>query len=186
MSREDETILKEGCVDYYSCSYYQTICISGRNEGEGLAKEKAAGNLISDLGVKNPYLTASEWGWQIDATGMRYLLNTVYDRYQIPIMIVENGLGAQDELIDGEVEDDYRIAYLNEHIHALQESLLDGVEVIGYMPWSAIDLVALSTGSMDKRYGFIYVDINSHGEGSMKRYPKKSYYWYRDIIKANS
>lgn len=186
MSKEDEAILKEGCVDYYSCSYYQTICISGRNEGEGLAKEKAAGNLISDLGVKNPYLTASEWGWQIDATGMRYLLNTVYDRYQIPIMIVENGLGAQDELINGKVEDDYRIAYLKEHIHALQESLLDGVEVIGYMPWSAIDLVALSTGSMDKRYGFIYVDVDSRGEGSMKRYPKKSYYWYRDIIKANS
>ncbi|MBO0458529.1 glycoside hydrolase family 1 protein [Enterococcus hulanensis] len=182
---EDEAILRDGCVDFYSCSYYQSICVSGQNEGDALGKDKAAGNLISGFGVKNPYLEESEWGWQIDATGLRYLLNTVYDRYQLPIMIVENGLGAKDELIDGKVNDQYRINYLKEHVEALIEALNDGVEVIGYMPWSAIDLVALSTGSVEKRYGFIYVDTNNHGEGSFKRYPKASYYWYKTVINTN-
>lgn len=185
MAQEDDLILKQGCVDFYSCSYYQTICISGRTEGEGLASDKAAGNLISDLGVKNPYLTASEWGWQIDSLGLRYLLNTVYDRYQLPIMIVENGLGAKDTFEDGRIHDDYRISYLKEHVLALLEAIEDGVDVIGYMPWSAIDLVALSTGSIEKRYGFIYVDVDNHGNGTYQRYPKDSYYWYRSVIETN-
>lgn len=182
---EDEDILKAGCVDFYSCSYYQTLCVSGRDEGEALAHDKAAGNLISGFGVKNPYLEESEWGWQIDATGLRYLLNTVYDRYQIPIMIVENGLGAKDTLENGKVDDPYRIDYLQAHVTALMEAIEDGVDVIGYMPWSAIDLVALSTGSLEKRYGFIYVDTNNRGEGSFKRYPKASYYWYKRVIESN-
>lgn len=182
---EDIKTLKEGCVDFYSCSYYQTYCISGRGEGEGVAKEAAAGNLISGLGLKNPYLQASEWGWQIDSTGLRYLLNSLYDRYQIPIMIVENGLGAKDELINGEIHDDYRIAYLKEHVKALKEAVCDGVDVIGYMPWSAIDLVGLSTGSIDKRYGFIYVDMDNAGNGTLKRIPKKSYDWYKHVIETN-
>ncbi|WP_270325377.1 glycoside hydrolase family 1 protein [[Eubacterium] hominis] len=182
---EDMDILKQGCVDFYSCSYYQTYCISGRGEGEGVAKEKAAGNLISGLGLKNPYLKASEWGWQIDSTGLRYLLNTLWDRYQKPIMIVENGLGAKDELVNGEVHDDYRIAYLKEHIKALKEAICDGVDVIGYMPWSAIDLVGLSTGSIEKRYGFIYVDMDNEGNGTLKRIPKKSYDWYKHVIETN-
>lgn len=185
MESEDLQILAEGCVDFYSCSYYQSLCVSGQEEGEALGKNKAAGNLISGFGVKNPYLKESEWGWQIDATGLRYLLNTVYDRYQIPIMIVENGLGAKDELIDGQVNDQYRIDYLKEHIQAMQEAIKDGVEVIGYMPWSAIDLVALSTGGVEKRYGFIYVDTNNRGEGTFKRYPKASYYWYKKVIESN-
>lgn len=185
MEAEDLDVLAEGCVDFYSCSYYQSLCVSGQEEGEALGKNKAAGNLISGFGVKNPYLQESEWGWQIDATGMRYLLNTVYDRYQIPIMIVENGLGAKDELIDGKVDDPYRIDYLKEHVAALLEAIKDGVEVIGYMPWSAIDLVALSTGNIEKRYGFIYVDANNLGEGTFKRYPKASYYWYKQVIQTN-
>lgn len=185
MLDEDSEVLKDGCVDFYSCSYYQTYCVSGRNEGEGVAKDKAAGNLISGLGLKNPYLEASEWGWQIDSLGLRYLLNTVYDRYQIPIMILENGLGAKDEVVNGEINDVYRIAYLKEHIKALKDAINDGVNVIAYTTWSAIDLVALSTGSMEKRYGFIYVDLNSKGEGSNRRIPKKSYYWYKNVIESN-
>lgn len=181
----DQQILAEGCVDFYSCSYYQSLCVSGQEEGEALGKDKAAGNLISGFGVKNPYLQESEWGWQIDATGLRYLLNTVYDRYQIPIMIVENGLGAKDELINGKIDDQYRIDYLQAHVEALMEAIKDGVNVIGYMPWSAIDLVALSIGSIEKRYGFIYVDANNQGEGSFKRYPKASYYWYKHVIESN-
>ena len=181
----DQQILAEGCVAFYSCSYYQSLCVSGQEEGEALGKDKAAGNLISGFGVKNPYLQESEWGWQIDATGLRYLLNTVYDRYQIPIMIVENGLGAKDELINGKIDDQYRIDYLQAHVEALMEAIKDGVNVIGYMPWSAIDLVALSTGSIEKRYGFIYVDANNQGEGSFKRYPKASYYWYKHVIESN-
>lgn len=182
---EDIETLKTGCVDFYACSYYQTYCVSGRSEGEGVAKDKAAGNLISGLGLKNPYLKASEWGWQIDSLGLRYLLNTIYDRYQKPIMIVENGLGAKDELIDGEVHDNYRIAYLKEHVKALKEAINDGVDVIAYTAWSAIDLVGLSTGSMEKRYGFIYVDLNTKGEGTNMRIPKKSYYWYKKLIETN-
>lgn len=182
----DEQILLAGCVDFYSCSYYQTLCISGQEEGVNLGEGKAAGNLISGFGVKNPHLKESEWGWQIDSTGLRYLLNTVYDRYQLPIMIVENGLGAKDELIDGKIEDNYRIAYLSEHVEALLEAIEDGVEVIGYMPWSAIDLVGLSTGSMEKRYGFIYVDVDNYGKGTFKRYPKASFYWYQELIKKYS
>ena len=182
---EDTEVLKKGCVDFYSCSYYQTLCVSGRAEGDALAGDKAAGNLISGFGVKNPYLQESEWGWQIDGSGLRYLLNRVYDRYQIPIMIVENGLGAKDVLENGEINDVYRIAYLKEHVAALKEAVKDGVDVIGYMPWSAIDLIGLSTGSIEKRYGFIYVDVDNYGKGTFKRYPKKSFYWYKNVIESN-
>lgn len=181
----DEDILKEGCVDFYSCSYYQTYCISGKKDGVGVASGTAAGNLVAGNGVSNPYLKASEWGWQIDSIGLRYLLNSIYDRYQLPIMIVENGLGARDELVDNKVNDDYRISYLKDHISAMKEAMKDGVDVIGYMPWSAIDLVALSTGSIAKRYGFIYVDVDDHGNGSFKRVPKKSSYWYKRVITSN-
>ena len=178
IKEEDYEILKEGTVDFYACSYYMTNCVSGTGEGE-----KASGNLIT--GLKNKYLEESEWGWQIDPIGFRYFLNTVYDRYQIPIMVVENGLGARDEVVNGEINDTYRIDYLREHIKMLKEIILDGVEVIGYMPWSATDLVGLSTGSIEKRYGFIYVDSDNHGNGSFNRIPKKSYYWYKRVIETN-
>lgn len=183
---DDLAIMRQVTVDFYACSYYQTICISGQAEGTHLGQGKANGNLISDFGVKNPYLKESEWGWQIDSLGFRYMLNQIYDRYQIPIMIVENGLGAVDELTDDhKIHDNYRIAYLKEHVKELIHAIEDGVEVIGYMPWSAIDLIALSTGNIRKRYGFIYVDVDDQGKGSYQRFPKDSYYWYKQVIATN-
>ncbi|KAB1438445.1 glycoside hydrolase family 1 protein [Candidatus Galacturonibacter soehngenii] len=179
MQREDEEIIKNGTVDFYSCSYYMTNCIAAQTD-----VEKTEGNLIQ--GLKNPYLQASEWGWQIDPLGLRWVLNKVFDRYQKPIMIVENGLGAIDVVEeDGSIKDDYRIDYLSQHIKELKEAKMDGVNVIGYLPWSAIDLIALSTGSMEKRYGFIHVDVDNEGKGSLKRMPKKSFYWYKQVIKSN-
>ena len=180
---EDEKILKEGTVDFVSFSYYSTTCMSVTQNADSPAKGKAAGNLIS--GMKNPYLQASEWGWQIDAVGMRYLLNQFYDRYQKPLMIVENGLGARDTVEDGEIHDVYRIEYLREHVKQLKEAVLDGVDIIGYMPWSAIDLIGLSTGTIDKRYGFIYVDTDNRGNGTFRRYRKDSFYWYQKVIGSN-
>ena len=135
--------------------------------------QSVSGNLLS--GLKNPYLVESEFGWQIDPKGMEVFLHRVYDRYQVPIMIVENGLGAKDELVDGQVHDDYRISYLREHIAILKDIIDQGVDVIGYLSWSAIDLMALSTGTIEKRYGFIYVDVNNEGRGSFKRYRKNSF-----------
>ena len=135
--------------------------------------------------MQNPYLKASEFGWQIDPVGLRYVLNELYDRYQLPLMIVENGLGAYDQLEDGKVHDEYRILYLKKHIEALKEAVADGVEVIGYMPWSAIDLIALSTGNVEKRYGFIYVDVDNLGHDSYQRYCKDSYQWYKQVIASH-
>lgn len=140
---------------------------------------------------KNPYLKVSEWGWQIDPLGLRITLNSLYDRYQKPLFIVENGLGAKDELIEDEegnltVNDDYRIEYLREHIKALKQAVEeDGVELLGYTPWGCIDLVSASTGEMSKRYGFIYVDKKDDGSGTIKRYKKKSYDWYKKVIESN-
>ena len=136
--------------------------------------------------LRNPYLKASEWGWQIDALGFRITLNSLYDRYQKPLMVVENGLGAKDEFVNGTVEDDYRIEYLRAHIKAMKDSIeLDGVEVLGYTSWGCIDLVAASTGEMSKRYGFIYVDRDDYGNGTFKRYKKKSFDWYKKVIASN-
>ncbi|MER0123230.1 glycoside hydrolase family 1 protein [Streptococcus sp. ZJ100] len=178
MEVEDVDILKAGTVDFYSCSYYMSSCI-----GNDRSAAEVSGNLLS--GLKNPYLIESEFGWQIDPKGMEIFLHRVYDRYGLPIMIVENGLGAKDELIDGHVHDDYRIAYLREHIKILEEVIAKGVDVIGYLPWSAIDLMALSTGTIDKRYGFIYVDVDNQGNGSFNRYKKDSFYWYKKVIASD-
>lgn len=178
MEDSDKDILSNGTVDYYALSYYMTYCI-----GHGRNAKKIQGNLL--VGIQNPYLKASEFGWQIDPVGFRYVLNELYDRYQIPLMIVENGLGAKDLLEDGKIHDDYRILYLKKHIEALKEAIDDGVEVIGYMPWSALDLIALSTGNVEKRYGFIYVDVDNLGHGTYQRYCKDSYYWYKDVIASN-
>ena len=177
---EDQVELAAGTVDFYSFSYYMTNCA-----GTDPNAEQTAGNLVS--GLKNPYLRASEYGWQIDPTGLRVLLNDLWDRYQVPLMIVENGLGCHDDLVvdaDGtrHVDDDYRIDYLRQHIDALREAVSDGVGVVGYLPWSAFDLVALSTGTMEKRYGLVYVDLDDEGNGTLERTPKKSYGWYRDLI----
>ncbi|WP_028044544.1 glycoside hydrolase family 1 protein [Candidatus Stoquefichus massiliensis] len=174
---KDLDILKKGTVDFYSCSYYMTNCI-----GYDQNAQKSNGNLIS--GLRNPYLQESEWGWQIDPVGMRYFLNKVYDRYQIPIMIVENGLGAIDKVENGCIHDEYRINYLREHIISMKETIEDGVEIIGYLPWSIMDLMALSTGNIDKRYGFIYVDVDNQGNGTYQRIPKDSFYWYQKVISS--
>ena len=141
--------------------------------------------------VKNPYLEESEWGWQIDPQGLRYTLNMYYDRYQKPLLISENGLGAKDillaEPVDGYyVEDDYRIDYLRDHLLEVAKAINDdGVDVIGYTAWGCIDLVSASTAQMSKRYGFIYVDRDDNGEGSFERYKKKSFYWYKDVIASD-
>lgn len=179
---EELTLLKENTVDFISFSYYMSICESA---GEG---EKGKGNLMG--GFKNPYLKSSEWGWQIDPQGIRYVLNRFYNRWQKPLFIVENGLGAKDELVDDgrggkTVNDDYRIAYLNDHLVQVGEAIEDGVPVMGYTTWGCIDLVSASTAELAKRYGFIYVDRQDDGSGSLARYRKKSFWWYKDVIASN-
>ncbi len=179
MEEDDEKTLKEGCVDFYTFSYYMSNCISSDPN-----QEEIGGNL--SMGLKNPYLKASDWGWQIDPKGLRWALNNIYNRYQIPIMVVENGLGAVDTVEeDGSINDDYRIEYLREHIKEMKEAIADGVDLIGYTTWGCIDLVSASTGEMEKRYGFIYVDKDNEGKGTLKRIPKKSFYWYKKVIETN-
>ncbi|HEL2321625.1 glycoside hydrolase family 1 protein [Streptococcus suis] len=176
----DEAILKQYPVDFMSFSYYMTSITRALPD-----KDKAtAGNLI--LGEANPYLEASDWGWQIDPVGLRITLNKLYDRYQVPLFIVENGLGALDKVEeDGSIQDSYRISYLEKHIQQMYEAIEDGVELMGYTPWGCIDLVSASTSEMSKRYGFIYVDADDQGKGSFDRSRKASFYWYKDVIASN-
>ena len=144
-----------------------------------------AGNVWT--GVKNPHLEVSDWGWQIDPIGLRTTLNDFYDRYRMPIIITENGLGAIDEMDEtGEVNDDYRISYLKAHVEQMREAIDDGVDLIGYTMWGPVDIVSASTGEMKKRYGFIYVDKDNEGNGTLKRSRKKSFYWYQNVIKSNA
>lgn len=179
MEDGDENILKQGTVDFYSLSYYMSAC-STVNED----MKKSNGNAV--MGVSNPYLEESDWGWQIDPKGLRYLLNELYSRYNIPIMVVENGLGAVDVLEkDNAVHDTYRIEYMRSHIQQMYEALKDGVDLIGYTPWGCIDLVSVSTGEMKKRYGFVYVDADDEGHGTFKRYKKDSFNWYKKVIASN-
>lgn len=179
MEPGDLQILKEGKVDFYTFSYYMSSCISADPK-----KQSGAGNLIA--GIRNPYLKASDWGWQIDPKGLRYSLNEIYSRYGIPVMVAENGLGAKDKLeADGSVHDDYRINYLREHIMQMKEAVKDGVDLIGYTPWGCIDLVSASTGEMAKRYGMIYVDKYDDGTGTLNRSRKDSFFWYKKVIESN-
>lgn len=179
ISDEDCQTLLEGTVDFYAFSYYMTNTFAS-NE----TIETVNGNF--SVGAKNPYLEYSDWGWSIDTLGLRYCLNSIYDRYRIPIMIVENGLGAYDTLEeDGSIHDQYRISYLKEHIQAMKDAINDGVELIAYTAWGCIDLVSASTGEMSKRYGFIYVDRDDLGHGTLRRYRKDSFYWYKKVIASN-
>ena len=179
METGDLEELKKGTVDFYTFSYYMTFCVS-----TDPSVECAAGNLLG--GAKNPYLKASDWGWQIDPKGLRWTLNEIYDRYQIPLMVVENGLGAHDvKAEDGKIHDEYRIDYLRQHIGQMGEAIADGVDLIGYTPWGCIDLVSLSTGEMAKRYGFIYVNKFDDGTGDLSRERKDSFYWYANVILEN-
>ena len=178
MEPGDEKILKEGTVDFVSFSYYMTSCMAADTTG----LDMAPGNTVN--GVKNPYLPSSEWGWQTDASGLRYSLVELYDRFRKPLFIVENGLGARDVVSeDGKVHDPYRAAYLDEHVRAMSDAInLDGVELMGYTWWGCIDLVSESTRQMSKRYGFIYVDLDDYGKGTYKRIKKDSFERYRDVI----
>ena len=175
----DEEILRAGTVDFLTFSYYMSSCQSADP-----AQKRGAGNIIG--GVPNPYLPTSEWGWQIDPKGLRYALNELYDRYQIPLMVVENGLGAKDTIEeDGSIRDDYRIDYLRQHIQQMGEAVKDGVDLMGYTPWGCIDLVSASTGEYAKRYGFIYVERYDDGTGDFSRRKKKSFDWYKKVIASN-
>lgn len=181
MEPEDELVLKENTVDFIAFSYYASRLTSA-DPNVGVS---TGGNVIKSL--KNPYLQASEWGWQIDPVGLRITMNSLYDRYQKPLFIVENGLGAVDRIEDdGSIQDDYRIAYLEAHIKEMMLAVEeDGVELIGYTPWGWIDLVSASTGEMSKRYGFVYVDRDDAGNGTLERRRKKSFEWYKKVIATN-
>lgn len=181
ISDEEKQVLKKGIVDYIAFSYYSS--------GIALCKDDShhqitSGNLATY--IKNPNLKVSQWGWQIDALGLRYTLNMYYDRYHKPLFIAENGVGAIDVLENGHIHDPYRIDYLREHILAVRDAILfDGVDCFGYTPWGCIDLVSCSTGQISKRYGFIYVDVDDLGKGTFKRYKKDSFYWYKSVIETN-
>ena len=181
MEPGDLDILKTHTVDYVAFSYYASRLTSAKP----VDGAETAGNVFKSL--KNPYLKVSEWGWQIDPVGLRITMNAIYDRYQKPIFIVENGLGAKDTVQpDGSIDDDYRIEYLRAHIQEMKKAVCeDGVDLIGYTPWGWIDLVSASTGEMSKRYGFVYVDRDDAGNGTLARSRKKSFYWYKKVIETN-
>ena len=177
MEPEDLKIIQEGTVDYIAFSYYMTFTTEyDESNVRHLGREK-----------KNPFVKANDWGWQIDPVGLRYALNLLQERYELPLMIVENGIGLHEhEEADGMIHDDARIEYFANHITEMKKAVeLDGVTLIGYCPWGPIDLVSAGTGEMEKRYGFIYVDKNNKGEGTLDRKPKKSYYWYKRVIETN-
>ena len=179
-NEEDKKILKEGTVDFYTFSYYMSNCIT---VDKNAAQTK--GNMMG--GAKNPYLKATDWGWQIDPDGLRWTLNKIASRYpDTPIMVVENGMGALDKVeADGKIHDDYRISYFRQHIKAMREATEDGVPLIGYTTWGPIDLVSASTGQYAKRYGFIYVNRHDDGTGDFSRSRKDSFFWYKKVIANN-
>lgn len=181
MENGDKEILVASPVDFVTFSYYCSRTVSAHPEDYA----QATGNLFPS--IKNEYLPSTEWGWQIDPLGLRNSLNQMYDRYQKPLFIVENGLGSTDTPDkNGYVEDDYRIDYLKKHIQAFKDAVeIDGVELLGYTTWGCIDLVSASTGQMSKRYGFIYVDCDDEGNGTLKRTKKKSFEWYKKVIASN-
>ncbi|WP_342495506.1 6-phospho-beta-glucosidase BglA [Bacillus sp. FSL K6-0046] len=180
----DEESLRKGKVDYLGFSYYMSTTVKSD------AVSDHNGDIVNGAlphGVENPYIKSSDWGWSIDPTGLRYTLNRFYDRYQIPLFIVENGFGAIDQVEeDGSIHDSERIQYLASHIQALKKAVeYDGVDLIGYTPWGIIDIVSFTTGEMKKRYGMIYVDRDNEGNGSMKRLKKDSFTWYQNVIATN-
>lgn len=183
MEEGDSEILKKGTVDYIGFSYYMSNAVKAGVCNAG----KVSVNGSLENSVENPYIKASDWGWPIDPVGLRYTLNNLYNRYELPLFIVENGFGAHDKVEEnGEIHDSYRIEYLAKHIEEMEKAVnYDGVELMGYTPWGIIDLVSFTTGEMKKRYGMIYVDRDNEGNGSMKRLCKDSYYWYKGVIESN-
>jgi 6-phospho-beta-glucosidase len=181
MEKDDESLLQKYTVDFIGFSYYSSRVTSTDPD---ILKNQTANNVFDS--IPNPYLKASEWGWTIDPKGFRITANQLYDRYQKPLFVVENGLGAIDQLDENnQIHDDYRIDYLREHIKVIHEALKDGVEIIGYTCWGPIDIVSASTGEMKKRYGFIYVDRDNQGNGTLTRSKKKSFDWYKQVITSN-
>ncbi|AGF55225.1 6-phospho-beta-glucosidase [Clostridium saccharoperbutylacetonicum] len=183
MEAEDAGILSEGIVDYLGFSYYMSDAVKSGVNAED--KDSVTGG--SSSSVKNPFVKASDWGWQIDPVGLRYSLNLLYERYELPLFIVENGFGAIDiKEADGSCNDDYRIDYLKSHIKEMEKAIeLDGVDLMGYTPWGCIDCVSFTTGEMKKRYGFIFVDKDNEGNGTLARSKKKSFDWYKKVIASN-
>ncbi|AST00219.1 6-phospho-beta-glucosidase [Geobacillus thermocatenulatus] len=176
----DLELIKKHTVDYIGLSYYMSVT----QKKDKTDDERIFGNVFD--GVKNPFLKASDWGWEIDPIGLRIILNRLYDRYHVPLFIVENGLGAHDKVEeDGSIHDDYRIDYLRRHIEAASEAIADGVDLLGYLVWGCIDLVSASTGEFSKRYGLIYVDKHDDGSGTLERRKKKSFDWYQNVIATN-
>lgn len=181
MEDGDRELLKNHTVDYIGFSYYGSRATSTDPE---ILKQISSGNVFAS--VDNPYLKKSEWGWPMDPKGFRITANQLYDRYQKPLFVVENGLGAVDEVnAEGEINDDYRIDYLKKHVEEMAEAIEDGVDILGYTSWGPIDLVSASTGEMKKRYGYIYVDKDNEGNGTLTRMKKKSFYWYKKVIESN-
>ncbi len=182
MEEGDAEILKAGTVDYIGFSYYMSTVVKSdvNNDNSG-----SVNGALSNS-VPNPHIKSSDWGWPIDPVGLRYTLNRLYDRYELPLFIVENGFGAIDTVEENEeIHDDYRIDYLAKHIEEMKQAVnYDGVELMGYTPWGIIDLVSFTTGEMKKRYGMIYVDRDNEGNGTMKRLRKDSYFWYKDVINS--
>jgi 6-phospho-beta-glucosidase len=180
ITEEDKKALAEGTVDYIGFSYYMSATASADP-----AAEKTTGNMVA--AGKNPYLEASRWGWQIDPMGLRISLCQMYERYHVPLMIVENGLGALDVVEeDGSIHDTYRINYMRDHIKAMKDAIeLDGVDLWGYQPWGHIDLVSAGTGEMRKRYGFIFVERYDDGTGDFSRKKKDSFYYMQKVYKSN-
>ena len=179
ITEEDLKVLKEGVVDMFTYSYYMTNNVTTHE-----TEDTVQGNFAA--GIRNPYLTYSDWGWALDPLGLQYSLEKIYDRYRIPLMVVENGLGAYDTVEeDGSIHDDYRIDYYRPHIEAMSAACDNGVDLIAYTTWGCIDLVSAGTGEMRKRYGFIYVDKHDDGTGDLSRRPKDSFYWYKKVIDSN-
>lgn len=183
ITNEEKAILKAGTVDYIGFSYYMSTTVKANHRNDS---DDVVNGGISQS-IDNPYIKSSDWGWGIDPVGLRYSLNLLYDRYQLPLFIVENGFGQVDELTkDKKVHDYDRISYLRNHIVEMKKAVdYDGVDLIGYTPWGIIDLVSFTTGEMKKRYGMIYVDRNNDGSGSLNRYRKDSFNWYKNVIASN-
>lgn len=180
ITEQDRIDLKKGKADFVAFSYYMTNCITTHKEETEMSK----GNL--SIGHRNPYLKYSEWDWSMDPDGLKYALHELYGRYQLPLFIIENGLGAIDEVSeDFKIHDQYRIEYLRDHIASMKEAVEEGVDVMGYTTWGSIDVVSASSGQMSKRYGFIYVDMDDEGNGTFDRYKKDSFYWYKKVIETN-
>ncbi len=179
ISEEDKKDMMEGRSEFLGFSYYMSSCRTTHDDGT-----VSKGNIFT--GIENPYLEKSEWGWQIDPVGFRYFMHLIYDRYNVPLLVIENGLGAKDKVeADGSIHDDYRINYHRAHIRQLKQAVDEGVDVMGYTTWGGIDLVSASTGQIEKRYGLIYVDMNDKGEGTFERKRKDSFFWYKKCIESN-